>query len=86
METIFITMEITSPSHTYYEIMMLIGYPTQKIPNPQVDMSSHLVVQQYLGSLLNKHALLDTCVFYLYILVGHRVMVGLDIFVKDIIP
>ena len=35
---------------------------------------------------LNRHALLDTCVFYLYILVGHRVMVGLDIFIKDIIP
>lgn len=34
---------------------------------------------------LNKHALLDTCASYLYILVVHRVMVGLDIFVKDII-
>ena len=35
---------------------------------------------------LNKHALLDTCASYLYILVGHRVMVGLNIFVWDIIP
>ena len=32
---------------------------------------------------LNKHALLDTCASYLYILVGHRVMVGLYIFVGD---
>ena len=35
---------------------------------------------------LNGHALLDTCASYLYILVGHRVMVGLNIFVRDIIP
>ena len=35
---------------------------------------------------LNKLALLDTCASYLYILVGQRVMVGLDIFVGDIIP
>ena len=35
---------------------------------------------------LNKHALLDTCASYLYILVGHRVMVGLNICVGDIIP
>ena len=35
---------------------------------------------------LNRHALLDTCASYLYILVGHRVMVGLDIFVRDIKP
>ena len=35
---------------------------------------------------LNRHALLDTCTSYLYILVGHRVMVGLTIFVRDIIP
>ena len=35
---------------------------------------------------LNRHALLDTCVSYLYKLVGHRVMVGLNIFVGDIIP
>ena len=35
---------------------------------------------------LNRHALLDTYVFYLYILVGHRVMLGLDIFFRDIIP
>ena len=32
---------------------------------------------------LNKQALLDTCASYLYILVGHRVMVGLDIFVEE---
>ena len=32
---------------------------------------------------LNRHALLDTCASYLYILVGHRVMVGLYIFVGD---
>ena len=35
---------------------------------------------------LNRHALLDTCASYLYILIGHRVMVGLNIFVGDIIP
>ena len=35
---------------------------------------------------LNRHALLDTCASYLYILEGHRVMVGLDIFVRDIKP
>ena len=35
---------------------------------------------------LNRHALLDTCASNLYILVGQRVMVGLDIFVGDIIP
>ena len=35
---------------------------------------------------LNRHAFLDTCASYLYILVGHRVMVGLNIFVRDIIP
>ena len=32
---------------------------------------------------LNKHALLDTCASYLHILVGHRVMVCLYIFVGD---
>ena len=32
---------------------------------------------------LNNHALLDTCASYLYILVGHRIMVGLYIFVGD---
>ena len=32
---------------------------------------------------LNRHALLDICASYLYILVGHRVMVGLYIFVGD---
>ena len=42
-----------------YRIVILIGYPTQKTPYPRVDMSLHLVVQQYLGNLLNKHALLD---------------------------
>ena len=35
---------------------------------------------------LNRHAFLDTCASYLYILVGHRVMVGLNIFVRNIIP
>ena len=35
---------------------------------------------------LNRHALLDTCTSYLYILVGHRVMVGLNICVGGIIP
>ena len=35
---------------------------------------------------LNGHALLDTRASYLYILVGHRVTVGLNIFVGDIIP
>ena len=35
---------------------------------------------------LNKHALLDTYASYLYILGRHRVMVGLDIFVEDIMP
>ena len=30
-----------------------------KDTNPRVDMSLHLVVQRYLGSLLNKNALLD---------------------------
>ena len=35
---------------------------------------------------LNGHALLDTHASYLYILVGHRVTVGLNIFVGDIIP
>ena len=35
---------------------------------------------------LNRHALLDTCTSYLYILVGHRVMVGLNICVGVIIP
>ena len=30
-----------------------------KDTNPRVDMSLHLVVQRYLGSNLNKHALLD---------------------------
>ena len=32
---------------------------------------------------LNRNALLDTCASYLYILVRHRVMVGLYIFVGD---
>ena len=32
---------------------------------------------------LNKHALLDIYASYLYILVGHKVMVGLYIFVGD---
>ena len=32
---------------------------------------------------LNRHALLDTHASYLYIFVGHRVMVGLNIFVGD---
>ena len=32
---------------------------------------------------LNRHALLDTCASKLYILVGHKVMVGLYIFVGD---
>ena len=32
---------------------------------------------------LNRHALLDICASYLYILVEHRVMVGLYIFVGD---
>ena len=31
----------------------------------------------------NIYALLDTCASYLYILVGHKVMVGLYIFVRD---
>ena len=35
---------------------------------------------------LNKHALLHTHASSLYILVGNRVMVGLNIFVGDIIP
>ena len=36
---------------------------------------------------LNKHALLDTCaLLFVYILVGHIVMVGLNIFVGNIIP
>ena len=34
---------------------------------------------------LNKYALLDTCASYVYILVRHRVMVSLNIFVEDII-
>ena len=35
---------------------------------------------------LNRHALLDTCASYLYILIGHRVMVCLNIFFGGIIP
>ena len=35
---------------------------------------------------LNKLALLDTYAFYLYLLVGQRVMVDLNLFVGDIIP
>ena len=35
---------------------------------------------------LNRHVLLDTCASYLYILEGYRVMVGLDIFFRDINP
>ena len=35
---------------------------------------------------LNRHTLLDTYASYLYILVGHRVMVDLNIFVRGIIP
>ena len=32
---------------------------------------------------LNRHALLDTCASYLYILVGHKVILGLYIFIRD---
>ena len=34
---------------------------------------------------LNRHALLDTCASYLYILIRHRVMVGHNIYVGGII-
>ena len=35
---------------------------------------------------INRHALLDTCASYLYISVGYRDMVGLNICVGGIIP
>ena len=41
-------------------IMILIGYPTLRILNPQIDMSSHLVEQLCHENTPNKHILLDS--------------------------
>ena len=38
---------------------MLIGYPTLRIQNPQVNMSLYLVEQLCHGNSLNKHVLQD---------------------------
>ena len=41
------------------DTVMRIGYPTPKTRSPQVAIYLHLVVEQCLGNLLSKRALLD---------------------------